>query len=133
MSVMLNNHFSSIEQVTGAYLKRQEAVKSTDQLKEPSFEQIFKDKAGKAEDGLKFSKHAGSRLEQRNIRLSSEQLSRLNQAAKKAEEKGIRESLMLMDGMAFIVNVRNNTVVTAMEQDESSENVFTNIDGAVIA
>lgn len=130
MSVMLNNHFSSIEQVTGAYLKRQEKVKSTDQPKDPSFEQIFKDKA---EGELKFSKHAGSRLEQRNIRLSTEQLSRLNHAARKAEEKGIRESLMLMDGMAFIVNVRNNTVVTAMEQDEGSENVFTNIDGAVIA
>ena len=132
MGMMLNNHFSSIEQVTGTYLKKQEAVKKPSSQTEASFEQVFKERALQAGEPLRFSKHAGNRLEQRKISLSEEQLTRLNQAARRAEKKGIRESLMLMDGMAFIVNVRNNTVITAMEQNEDSENVFTNIDGAVI-
>ena len=51
---------------------------------------------------------------------------------KKADEKGIQESLVMMDSLAFIVNIPNKTVVTAMDQRETEENVFTNIDGAVI-
>ena len=54
------------------------------------------------------------------------------EARAKASEKGIKESLVIVDSLAFIVNVPNQTVVTAMDQTESDENVFTNIDGAVI-
>ena len=50
-----------------------------------------------------------------------------------AEEKGIKESLVLVDNLAFIVNVPSSTVVTAMDQTETRQNTFTNIDGAVIA
>jgi flagellar operon protein len=50
-----------------------------------------------------------------------------------AEKKGIKESLVVVDSLAFIVNVPSRTVVTAMDQNESENNVFTNIDGAVIA
>ena len=50
----------------------------------------------------------------------------------KANAKGIKDSLVLIDKLAFIVNVPSNTVVTAMDQSETSENIFTNIDGAVI-
>ena len=49
-----------------------------------------------------------------------------------AKEKGINESLVLVDSLAFIVNVPSRTVVTAMDQTETKSNVFTNIDGAVI-
>ena len=97
MGIMINNNFSSIEQVTGTYLKSQDAGKVAVAAENTSFEQIFKDKAFGTERELKFSKHAGSRLEQRNINLSEDQLSRLNNAAKKAGEKGIKESLMIMD------------------------------------
>ena len=83
--------------------------------------------------GLKFSKHASQRLQTRSISLSGEQLSRLNEGAMRAGEKGIKDSLVLVDSYAFIVNVPNRTVVTAMDQGESKENAFTNIDGAVIA
>lgn len=81
---------------------------------------------------LKFSKHAVNRLSDRKIELSGEQLSRLNEGTKKANAKGIQESLVLVDDLAFIVNVKNNTVITAMDQAETGESVFTNIDGAVI-
>lgn len=85
----------------------------------------------KVEQEVKFSKHANQRLENRNIELSKDQLERLNQGVGQARTKQIQESLVMMDNLAFIVNVKNNTVVTAMEQGESGQ-VFTNIDGAVI-
>jgi len=84
-------------------------------------------------ESLKFSKHALNRLNDRNIELTSEQMERLNNGKNEAGEKGIRDSLILVDQLAFIVNVPNNTVVTAMDQTENKSNVFTNIDGAVIA
>ena len=83
-------------------------------------------------EGLKFSKHAANRLNDRNIELTSEQMDRLNQGTVQAREKGIKDSLILIDQLAFIVNVPNHTVVTAMDQTETKNNIFTNIDGAVI-
>ena len=82
---------------------------------------------------LRFSKHAMNRLQDRNISLSDEQMQRLMTGKIEASEKGIKDSLILVDQLAFIVNVPNNTVVTAMDQTENKSNVFTNIDGAVIA
>lgn len=128
----LSNRFASIEQVTGQYLNR----KSTDTVTSKSsisFEEILKQKqdvTGSSE--LKFSKHAAMRLEDRNINLSEEQNERLESGVRKASEKGIRESLVIVDSLAFIVNVPNKTVVTAMDQNESDDNVYTNIDGAVV-
>ena len=102
-----------------------------------SFEDVLKQqwqiKENSATDGsLRFSKHAGERLRQRNITLSDEQIKRLQDGAKKAEQKGIRESLVIMDSLSFIVNIKSNTVITAMEQSSDADNVYTNIDGAVI-
>ena len=81
---------------------------------------------------LRFSKHAASRLNDRNISLSADQSKRLADGVSKAGEKGINESLVLVDSLAFIVNVPNKTVVTAMDQADTGDNIFTNIDGAVI-
>jgi flagellar operon protein len=76
-----------------------------------------------------FSKHAALRLDSRDIQLSDDQIARLGTAIGKAHEKGIRDSLVLMDDVALVVNVRSRTVITAMNRQE---NVFSNIDGAVI-
>ncbi len=81
---------------------------------------------------IKFSKHATDRLATRDITLDDEQLDRLQDGIIRAGMKGIRESLMIMDRLAFIVNVPSGTVVTAMDSELSNEQVFTNIDGAVI-
>ena len=96
-----------------------------------SFQEILKSQTRSA-DEVKFSKHAVSRLADRGLSLSENQITRLNEGTAKASAKGIKESLVIVDQMAFIVNIPNNTVVTAMNQRETSENVFTNIDGAVI-
>ena len=84
-------------------------------------------------EGLKFSKHAQERLSARNITLNEADLSRLQQAVSKADEKGSQDSLVLLRDTAFIVSVKNRTVVTAVDAAASKDNVFTNIDSAVIA
>ena len=128
----ISNRFASIEQVTDQYLNQ----KSTDTAvseKGISFEEILKQKQEvTGSEELKFSKHAAMRLENRNINLSQEQSERLESGVQKASEKGIRESLVIVDSLAFIVNVPNKTVVTAMNQNDSDENIYTNIDCAVI-
>lgn len=126
----LNNQFSSIEQVTGQYLNGKKSVSSQDTAF--SFQEILKNKQAAADSQLKFSKHAASRLTDRQIDLTPEQMERLENGTRKASEKGINESLVLIDQLAFIVSVKNNTVITAMDSKEASDNVFTNIDGAVI-
>ncbi len=85
-----------------------------------------------AAEAVRFSKHAANRLSDRKIELTNEQLERLNDGTKKAGQKGIRDSLVLVDQLAFIVNTKSNTVITAMDQTEADENIYTNIDGAVI-
>ncbi len=86
-----------------------------------------------SEGAVKFSKHAMNRLGMRNIELTPDQMNRLSHGKDEAMEKGIKDSLILVDQLAFIVNVPSSTVVTAMDQTENKNNVFTNIDGAVIA
>jgi flagellar operon protein len=82
---------------------------------------------------LKFSKHAVERLQSRNITLNETDLSNLQEAVSKAQGKGSQDSLVLLRDMAFIVNVPNRTVVTAVDSTSLKDNVFTNIDSAVIA
>ena len=82
---------------------------------------------------VKLSKHAEMRLEARNISLTGEQFERLKDAVDMAKSKGIKDTLVLMDNVAFVVNVNARTVITAVGQEDLKENVFTNIDGAVIA
>ena len=81
---------------------------------------------------LKFSAHAKERLNLRNINLSTQDLSRITEAVNKAAAKGARQSLLVMDRMALIVSVTNRTVITALDGSNMKENVFTNIDSAVI-
>lgn len=121
------NGFLSIEQLTDRYFGKSQNVTEGRTAEGLSFQEILQQKSN-----VKFSKHATGRLAERNISLTEEQLERLNDGAKKAGQKGIKDSLVIVDKLAFIVNVPNNTVVTAMDSTEATENVFTNINGAVI-
>lgn len=99
-----------------------------------SFEQVLLQTRKAVQDvgELKFSKHADARLAERDIRLTENQMLRLNEGADKASAKGIRDSLVILDNLAFIVNTPSRTVITAMDQNYGQDNVYTNIDGAVI-
>ena len=128
-----NTRFTSIEQATERYISH-DTHEQTRGNADVSFEQILKDRFRQTDvtSELKFSKHATQRLSDRNIDLTKDQLDRLNKGAKLSSDKGIKESLVLMDDYAFIVNTQKNTVITAMEKSHDDENVYTNIDGAVL-
>ncbi|GAB4475352.1 MAG: TIGR02530 family flagellar biosynthesis protein [Anaerolineales bacterium] len=85
------------------------------------------------EQEIRFSNHAQKRLQSREIQLSDEGIARLAQAVEKVEKRGGKESLVLMDDLAFIVNVRQRLVVTALDARERGEGVFTQIDSVVLA
>lgn len=82
---------------------------------------------------LQFSRHALARVQRRGIELDSSTLGRLSQGVQRAASKGSRDSLVLVDGTAFVVSVSNRTVITAVGSEHMKDNVFTNIDSAVIA
>lgn len=78
-----------------------------------------------------FSKHACDRLLSRGIELSEQDLSKLEDGLAKAADKGSRESLIMVNKVAYVVSVENKTVITAIDDQNLKENVFTNIDSAV--
>jgi flagellar operon protein len=80
---------------------------------------------------LTFSQHALSRLQERGIRLSEPDLARLETAVQKAAGKGAKESLIMMDNVAYVVSIINRKVITAVDEASMRESVFTNIDSAV--
>lgn len=81
---------------------------------------------------VKFSKHAMERIESRGLDMSPDMVKSLNQAVSKAREKGCRDIAVIGENNAFIVSVANNTVITTMNALEMRENIFTNIDSAVL-
>lgn len=100
--------------------------------------ELKRNSATSATSGLKFSAHAQQRLASRQINLGRDAMQRLDQAVARAAEKGAKDALMLMPGgnrgedLAFVVSVTNRTVITAMDGEHITENVFTNIDSAVV-
>jgi flagellar operon protein len=128
-----NSQFLSIEQLQDTYLKQQK-IGTDNKSTGTNFDEILQKQIDATDKkvSVKFSKHAANRLSDRNIELTDEQLERLNDGTRKAGEKGIKDSLVMIDQLAFIVNTKSNTVITAMDQSQTDENIYTNIDGAVI-
>lgn len=87
---------------------------------------------GAIKQPLKFSAHASQRLQERKIQLDQATLAKVTDAIDKADAKGIEDTLVLTNDAALIINVKNRTVITAMDKQSLTGNVFTNIDGAVI-
>jgi flagellar operon protein len=98
----------------------------------PSFADVLAERT----DGINaptFSKHALDRLARRGIDMNTQTLGRLTQGIQRAADKGARNSVVFVDGTAFVTSVKNNTVITAVTPEAMSSHVFTNIDSAVIA
>jgi flagellar operon protein len=108
-------------------------------------EQISRTKVAKTADGFErtlarlmenpvsFSRHAMDRMASRGISFSDSDLQRLNGAVDLVQAKGGRESLVLVDNTALVVSIKNRQVITVMDQAQLKDNVFTNIDSAIIA
>ncbi len=109
-------------------------TKGTDKAKPFSelLEERIQQKPSTESQSLKFSAHAQTRLESRGIDLSAEDLVKLQDAVNKARDKGSKDSLILTDKAAFIVSVKNQTVITAVDRESLKENVFTNIDSTIM-
>ncbi len=109
----------------------------------PSFAELLRTRQGIASgesglpaadaDAIRFSAHAQTRLQSRHIALQPDHIARLQSAVGRAAAKGSKDALVLMDDMALVVSVKNRTVVTVVDKDNLKQNVFTNIDSAVIA
>lgn len=87
---------------------------------------------GLLSDKLKLSAHAATRLQSRNINLDSSEWERVMKGVDRAAAKGSKESLVMLDDVALVVSVKNRTVITAVDKENLKDNVFTNIDSAVI-
>lgn len=96
--------------------------------KSTSFEDLLNKKLGQ----LEFSKHATKRISEREIKLDADTGIKLNEALDQAKTKGLRNVLVMIENSAFILDTASNKVVTAVGKDDLRENIFTNIDGAVI-
>ncbi|MED4452905.1 TIGR02530 family flagellar biosynthesis protein [Metabacillus fastidiosus] len=81
---------------------------------------------------LKISKHAQERLIEREIDISTEQWNSIEQKVQEAYEKGVNDSLVLINEAALIISAKNNTVITVMNLDEAKSQIFTNINGTII-
>ena len=97
----------------------------------PQFGEILEKKL-EEKSSLSFSKHALMRASQRDIDVSDDKIERLNQGVKIACEKGLNDPLILVDKTAYIVNVKNSKVITAINAKELKGHAITNIDGTVI-
>jgi flagellar operon protein len=107
---------------------------------QPSFADALKSATGPdatigstGSEALKFSRHALERVQRRGIDLDPKTMARLQEGVGRAAGKGSRDSVVLVDGTAFVVSVNSRTVVTAVGAEHMREHVFTNVDSAVIA
>ncbi len=122
------NQFKSISQIQNeAGLQGKRTEKRQERSR---FQEALLDNLNRSE--LTFSKHALEQMRHREICLDEASIKKLKEGVHSAREKGIRESLMLMDNVAYVVSIRNATVITALEAKDTKNHVFTNIDGAVV-
>ncbi len=119
------------DQVQGP--KRHPATPPSGQIQDgqKSFQDILNSKVNE-QPQLKFSAHAMKRMSERSMQPSQVELDRLNQGFEKAREKGAQSSLILVDEMAYVVSVKNQTVITALDKNAAQGNVFSNIDSVAI-
>lgn len=108
---------------------QQNSIKKNENNRNTSFNETLNNIQSKE---IKFSKHAKARMDKREIEINKAEMVKLEEAIDKADKKGVKEALIIMNNQAFIASVENKTIITAVSNDKLSENVFTNIDGAII-
>ena len=92
----------------------------------------FSDMLEAKKGGLKLSAHAKKRIISRNIKIDSAEMQRVEKGMDKLKEKGGQESVVISDNKAYLVSVKNNTIVTIVDNASLKDNVFTNIDSMIM-
>lgn len=103
----------------------------TKESKRTSFDEILNKKV-REKDGFVISNHAALRLKERNINFNESDMKSINEGINKAEAKGCKQALILYKDTALVTSIKNRTIITAVNSKDNGENVFTNIDSAVI-
>ena len=127
---------SNVNQITNAGILKLQHAQAALQTQgntgnNVQFAELLQKESDKAQS-VQFSKHAAQRVRQRGIEVTDTLMQNLNQAVRKAQEKGAKDVVVIGESGAFIVNVPNNIVVTTMSGAEMKDNIFTNIDSAVL-
>jgi len=129
MKLVASHRALSVKSSIGASAHKAAANEPATALSSASFDDVLRSRMG----NVRFSVHASARLRSRNIEVTPEIMEKICKAVDNAAKKGARDSLVLLNNKAFIINIPNRTVVTAMDGAELKENIFTNIDSAVVA
>jgi len=90
------------------------------------------DKQIKKDECFTISSHAAQRLNSRNIDFDDDDMKKINEGINMAESKGAKQSLILYKDMALITSIKNRTVITAMDKNQSETSIITNIDSVVM-
>lgn len=121
----------NIKQLENRLINSQKPKNNFRNIKQKNFNEVF-EKVQQKDEEIKFSKHARNRMDIRDMKLNNEEIKRLKSGFSKAEEKGVEDALILVGEKAFITSIKNKTVITTVNKEQLKNNVFTNIDGAVI-
>lgn len=121
----------NIKQLENRLINSPQLNKNKINIERKGFGQVL-EKIQNNEHNIKFTKHAIERMDNRDMVLNSEEMIKLETAFYKAEDKGVKDALILVGDKAFIASIKNKTIITTLNKEKLIDNVFTNIDGAVI-
>lgn len=124
-------NFKVHQQISPLSLFEKRKFETANKQKDSTFQQLLETELTKAAK-LKLSKHAETRLEQRNIQFTNELWNKVEKAVYQAEKKGVKEALVLTNHAALVVSTTKKVVITALDRKSANEHVFTNIDGTIV-
>jgi len=119
----MNKYIHPLHQITQTK-QVQSKKRMEDNIK---FDQVLADV-----QNVKISKHAQERIKARNIHIDDATWSKLNDKMIEAKQKGITDAVVVTDDASFIVSTKNNTIITALHQEEATNQIFTHINGTII-
>lgn len=117
--------------ISPLHLYEKRKIQTANHQNDSTFKQLLKTELTKTAN-LKLSKHAETRLHERKIHLTNEMWNKVEKAVYQAEQKGVKEALVLTNQAAFVVSTTKKVVITALDRKSASEHVFTNIDGTIV-
>lgn len=128
------NQFNKVGQIYSPNVPiSNKTINTNNKVEKSNFGSILETKINSfINNEVKFSSHAKQRIDSRGIEINSSTIEKLNKAVEKAAEKGARDSLVMISDLAFVVNIPNKVVVTAIDESSTKEHVFTKIDSAII-